>query len=183
VYVMRLDNVISEDFADLVLKTFNNAPATSLRSNGAINLVGGELEAHLELSRAFSLRLSGSVLWWPYGNATRSATVGVPQNNSTVTGSVGAMGEIVADRLGYGVGVDFASPRSYNVRAGIPPSIITTDAPAILYIHGALDYRLAGSVWTSLRVQTTQPRDARQSPFPITGVMGTSLLLGVEYRG
>jgi hypothetical protein len=177
VYVSRLSNLIVEDFESLVRRTFLNS--TTPRT-----LLGGELEANWRIRDSISLLPSFTILQWLDGAGDGDTNVGVPSQNSRYVGGLRIQGLFGNDRWGYGIGATVASPRSYHVRAGIPPVIISSDIPTTARLSGMIERQLLQSlpVWGSLRVGGALSRDAVESPLPLATPMGQSAILGVEIR-
>ena len=177
VYVSRLSNLMVEDFESLVRRSFRNS--TTPRT-----LLGGEIEATWRIRDTISLFPSFGILQWLDGAGQGDTNVGVPGQNSRYVGGLRVQGVFGNDRWGYGLGATVASPRSYRVRAGIPPISITQDIPTTAFLSGVLERQLlqAHSVWGSLRLTGALPGDAVESPLPQATPMGQSAILGIEIR-
>ncbi len=175
VYVARLGNLMVEDFRPLVRKSFANdlVPRT---------VAGAELEAEYRSSNALSLFATVGALRFLSEGSGETATVGVPEQNSQLT--AGLRGRGSWERWAFGAGALYVSPRQYDVRAGIPPRILSVQTGHSVRLEGAVDYRLPWSMplWASLRAVTHLPGPVVESPFPNAGALGTSALLGLEYR-
>jgi outer membrane cobalamin receptor len=177
VYASRLTNVVVQDFAPLVRKTFRNDPADRF-------VVGGELEANWRIRENLHLHAWGGVLGFPDAPA-RVATVGVPSQNSALTGGAHLRTTLWNERLGLAFGARSFSSRSYSVRAGIPPQIRAVDVPDAVALEAAGEVRpfRAESVWASLRATSNLPHGMVESPLPNAAGLGTVIVFGLEYRG
>jgi hypothetical protein len=108
--------------------------------------------------------------------------VGIPENNSTLTAAAGVRGSLERG-FSYGLGLDFASSRSYAVRAGLPPAILTARIPVRTRLEASLHVRIIERpIWAWVRLQSTFPQGLVDSPFPNAGALGSSLMVGLEYR-
>jgi hypothetical protein len=175
VYVERLANLLIEDFAPVVRKTFINDPNTE-------TVLGGELEARYTFGPQLSLLGSAGVLHWLKAS-TPDVTVGVPAENSTLTFGLRGQGSALDGRLGYGLGVNFASDRSYSVRAGIPPQVLLSTLPSQVHLDASLNYRLGTLPWNVfLKAQTYVPGDDREAPLALASDLGSTVWAGLEYR-
>jgi outer membrane cobalamin receptor len=176
IYASRLSNVMVQDFTPLVRKTFKNDPFDRY-------VLGGELEANWRVRENILLEAWGGVLGFPDG-PTQIATVGVPSQNSTLTGGLHIHGTTLHERVGFGGGVRTFSARSYDVRAGIPPQIRSLDVPDAVSVEGMSEVRVLKSepLWTSVRVQSSLPHRLIESPLPAASALGTVVLFGLEYR-
>ena len=179
-YALQLDRIITEDFSSVVQKTYSNFQSSS---STHVDLVGAELESWYEVSKAFIPRMSFAALIWPSDHILGSATVGVPENNSTVTAAAGVRGALFDRRLLYGLGADIATARTYHTRAGVPPAILAAQIPARTRLEGTAHCRLFGTpLFAWLRAQTTLPSHYVDSPFPDAVIVGSSAMVGLEFR-
>ena len=177
VYVSRLSNLMVEDFESLVRRTFRN-------SSNPRTFLGVELEANWRVRDSVSVLPSFSILQWLDGDALIDTNVGVPSQNSRFAGGLRVQGVFGNELWGYGVGATVASPRSYDVRAGVPPVTIDQDIPTTVHATGVIERQLlqAPSFWGSVRVGASLPGDTSESPLPLAAPMGQSLMIGVELR-
>jgi outer membrane receptor protein involved in Fe transport len=177
VYFSRLTNVMVQDFEPLVRRTF-------LNDTEPRDLLGGELEATWNVSDAFSVSPSFSILYWLQANERVDTTVGVPDQNSTYVGGLRLHGVLADERFGYGLGGVVVSSREFNVRAGIPPRVLRRSIPTSGQITGLVEYELSRgpSTWVSLRARSSFPSDTAESPLPTAAPLGTSVMAGVELR-
>jgi outer membrane cobalamin receptor len=176
VYASRLSNVMVQDFAPLVRKTFRNDVNDRY-------VVGGELEASWRIRENFLVQAWGGVLGFPEAPAN-VATVGVPGQNSTFTGGAHVHSTVWNERAGYGLGVRTFSSRSYSVRAGIPPEIRAVDVPDTVAFEAMGELRPLRSqpLWTSLRLTSNVPHPVVESPLPRAAAYGTVMIFGIELR-
>ena len=177
VYFSRLTNLMVEDFESLVRRTFRND--TEPRTYG-----GGELEANWRVTDALSVLPFFSVLHWLDTTRRIESNVAAPDQNSRFMGGVRIHGVFGNDRWGYGAGAVIASPRSYNVRAGIPVTVLSTSIPTSVYLSAMLERQLINlpAVWASLRINAALPGHAPESPLPLASPLGQSAILGLEIR-
>lgn len=176
IYVSRFENAIVEDFAPVVRRTFRNDP-------DARTLLGGELSADWHLSDSLSLRPSLSVIRFLSVNEELVATIGVPEQNATLTAGLQLDGRALDERLRYGLGGLYVSSRDYSVRAGIPPRILTRSVPGAAYLNASAEYELTTKqpLSLSLRGTTQLPSQLVDSPLPGAAPLGSSLVLGLEF--
>jgi hypothetical protein len=176
-YLSRLSNLMVEDFESLVRRTFRND--TEPRT-----YVGGELEANWRVTDALSVLPFFSVLHWLDTTKRLESTVAAPDQNSRFMGGVRVHGVFGNERWGYGAGAIIVSPRSYNMRAGIPVTVLATSTPTNGYLSAMLERQLTNSraVWASLRLNASLPGDRAESPLPLATPLGQSAILGLELR-
>jgi len=176
-YVSRLSNLMVEDFESVVRRSFHNDP-------GARSFLGGEFEATWRVSDALSVLPSFSVLHWLEASERIDTNVGVPSQNSTYLGGLRVLGLFANETWGYGLGVSVVSPRSYNVRAGIPPLVLDEELPTTARLTATLEHQLfpLPSVWASLRLGASVPGNTAESPLPLATPPGQSAILGIELR-
>ena len=177
VYLSRLSNLMVEDFESLVLRTFRNDPNPR-------TYAGGELEANWRINDAFSVLPSFGVLYWLDTSAHPNTNVGLPDQNSRYTGGLRIQGVFGNDRWGYGFGGSVVSSRRYDLRAGIPPLILSNRTPTSVYLTAMLEHQLvnAPSIWGSLRLNASEPRHTPESPLPGAASLGESAIFGLEIR-
>ena len=177
VYLERLSNLMVEDFADLTRHTFRNDPNQYL-------VLGGELEAELHISRALGFEGSLSGLYFLTDVTGALPTLGVPAQNSLVVAWLGGRGRLLDDRVGWGVGVSYVAPRSYDLRAGIPPALLALDVPSSFRLDASVDLQPTQRTPFRFFVRLLSSVPAVvESSFPGAGRSSTSLTFGVEYRG
>ena len=177
VYVSRLTNLMVEDFESLVRRTFRN-------SGNPRTFLGAELEANWRIRDGMSVLPSLSMLHWLGADVPVDTNVGVPSQNARFTAGLRVQGVFGNDRWGYGLGATVASPRQYDVRAGVPPVTIGQDIPTTVHATGVLERQLvqAPSLWGSVRVGASLPGNTAESPLPNAAAMGQSIMLGIELR-
>lgn len=177
VYVSRLSNLMVEDFESLVRRTFRN-------SSNPRTFFGVELEANWRVRDSVSVLPSLSILQWFNGDAPIDTNVGVPSQNSRFAGGLRVQGVFGNERWGYGLGATVASPRSYDVRAGVPPVTIAQEIPTTIHATGVIERQVlrAPSIWGSVRAGASLPGDTPESPLPLAAPMGQSVLFGIELR-
>jgi hypothetical protein len=175
-WVARLRNLVVEDFATIARRTFAN-------DDNARWLTGGDFEVAYTLSDLFEMTGFASVIGYPVSDSDEIPTVGAPEMNSVLTAGVTTRGSFANDRMRYGVTAAFASGRSYNLYAGIPPDILSRSIAPSVQLTAMLERELGTSfpVWLSLRIQSNLPRQV-ESPLPGASIAGTAFLLGVEHR-
>jgi iron complex outermembrane receptor protein len=175
-YVSRFEHAIVEDFAPLVRRTFRN-------DRDPRTLVGGELTAEWKLSDSLALHPTFSILHFLDYDEQVVATIGVPEQNAAVTAGLQVQGVLAGERVQYGAGALYVSDKSYDVRAGIPPRIISERVPEAGYLNGSVEYQLttAQPLWLSLRLRAHLPTDLVESPLPGAAPLGQSAIVGLEY--
>jgi hypothetical protein len=89
------------------------------------------------------------------------------------------------ERWGYGIGAMVVSPRSYNVRAGIPVVVLSSKIPTSAYLTAMLERQLTSlpSIWASLRLSAGLPGKVPESPLPLAAPLGSTAIFGLEIRG
>jgi len=178
-YLQRMSNLIVEDFGSLTRKTFTNDPNTRV-------VLGGELEAELKIRAGLAMEASFAGMYFrPADDGGQQPTVGVAQQNSAITAHVGIRGSLLGDRLGLSFGVLYTSPRSYDLRTGIPPAALQLDVPSLVRLDAAAQYRLTRRrpLTIYLKARSRLPHGVQDSPIPGASTIGTSVVLGLEYRG
>lgn len=177
IYLSRLSNLMVEDFDSVVRRSFRNSPDPR-------TFIGGELEASWRVNDALTVLPSLGVLQWLQALEDIDTNVGVPAQNSRLTGGLRAQGTFSNDRWGYGLGITAASPRSYRVRGGIPPMILVTQVPTTVRVTAMLERQLfpSSGVWGSLRIGASLPGDRPESPLPAAVPLGQSAMFGLEAR-
>jgi hypothetical protein len=177
VYVSRLSNLMVEDFESVIRRTFRNDAEPR-------EYLGGELEANWRVTDAVSVLPSFSILHWLDTSKRVDSNVGAPDQNSRFMGGVRLQGIFGNDRWGYGFGAMVVSPRKYNVRAGIPVIVLSTNIPTSAYFSAMLERQLTStpSLWVSLRLNAGLPTNVPESPLPLASPLGQSGMLGVEIR-
>jgi hypothetical protein len=112
------------------------------------------------------------------------ATVGVPEQSSTLIAGARVHGTLLHERFGYGAGGNFATARSFAVRAGVPPQILDETIDAQTHLFAMAEYFCGVEVplWVSLRVWSALPDGAHESPLTDAAHNNTTAVLGVAYR-
>ena len=176
IYLSKMSNLMVEDFESVLRRTFRN-DAT------ARTFVGGELEASWRISDSLTALPSFTALHWLEGERS-SSNVGVPDQNSKFVGGLRLQGVFGNERWGYGIGGTVASPRTYNVRTGIPPVVLSREIPTTARLSAMIERQLSASpaIWTSLRLGASFPSGTAESPTPISAPLGQSAILGIEVR-
>lgn len=177
VYVSRLSNLMIEDFESVLRRTFRNDPEPR-------SYLGAEIEATWRVNDWLSVLPSFTVLEWIDAAERLDTNVGVPSQNSTYIAALRLHGSLGNETWGYGLAASVASERQYNVRSGIPPVVLTTQLPTSARISAMLERQLAQapSLWASMRLGASLPGDAAESPLPLAGPGGQSIIFGVEMR-
>jgi outer membrane receptor protein involved in Fe transport len=177
VYTAQLSNLMIEDFQPLVRRTFENEQRSRW-------ILGAELEATYQLLKQLTLEANVTGIFWLSYAGNVSPTVGNPDQNSTVTAWVGGRSTLLDGRLDLSLGAGYNSPRHYNLRAGIPPLLLSSVVDHEARVEAAAAYRLSRRVplWVSLKVLSNLPHDHVESPLPGTSVLGTTIFAAVDYR-
>jgi iron complex outermembrane receptor protein len=175
-WVGHMRNLVIEDFAPIVRRTFVNEA-------GSRWFVGGDAEAEYKYSDVLQLSAFVSYTYFVPRDAMRTPTVGTEGINASVLAGVIARGALRSDRMRYGLSVALATGREYLMFAGVPTSILTESIDPSIQLSATLEHELGRSlpIWLSLRVQSNLPQQA-ESPLPGASVAGTSFLVGVEHR-
>jgi iron complex outermembrane receptor protein len=178
VYFAYMRDLMVADFEPLVRKTFRN-------DGNPHPVVGFELELQGPLTTWLDWRLAGAALWWLSHDPSLAATVGVPSHNSTITGWTGLRGSWWKDRFTTSLSVSYASPRAYELRAGIPPQILRVEVGHRVRPEAVVELQVMRDVplWLWLRASTSLPHAQLESPLPGASMLGTSAFLGVDFRG
>jgi outer membrane receptor protein involved in Fe transport len=177
VYVSRLTNLMVEDFESLVRRTFRNETEPH-------TYAGGELEANWRATDSLSVLPFFSVVHWLDTTERLESNVAAPEQNSRFMGGVRIHGVFGNERWGYGAGAIVASPRTYNVRAGIPVTVLSTRTPTTAFLSAMLERQLTNSpaIWASLRLNASLPDRVPESPLPLATPLGQSAILGFDIR-
>jgi outer membrane cobalamin receptor len=180
-YVARAKNLVEGDFDPIVRKTFRNNPDAPI-------FTGLELESEFRIAPGVYWELSGAGLLYLTEideAAARSVTLGRESHNSQIIAWTGARASLLDRRLHLGGYLGFASERSYNLRAGIPPRVL---APVTTKHHvraeGAVEYQLLADAPLNLRLAaiTHLPHGVRESPLPDVSRLGTQVMGFLVYR-
>jgi hypothetical protein len=166
-----------EDFDSVVRRSFENDPSPR-------SLFGAELEARWQVSDYLTILPSFTWLEWLSASERIDTNVGVPSQNARYVAGLQASGLFGNEAWGYGLGGTLSAPRSYDVRAGIPPLVISKELPAMTHITAMIEHELLTRphFWGSLRLGASLPGDAAESPLPRAVPLGQSLILGLELR-
>ncbi|MBK6577542.1 MAG: hypothetical protein IPG17_15305 [Sandaracinaceae bacterium] len=175
-WVGRMRNLVIEDFAPIVRRTFVNEA-------GSRWFVGGDAEAEYKHSDLLLLSAFVSYTYFVPRDDTQVPTVGTEDINASVLAGVMARGSLRSDSMRYGLSVALATGRDYLMYAGVPTSILTANIDTSVQLSAALEHEVGSSlpVWLSLRVQANLPQHV-ESPLPGASMVGTSFLFGVEHR-
>jgi iron complex outermembrane receptor protein len=177
VFISQLSNLMVENFEPLVRKTFLNEP-------DARWVLGGELEAVLALRKELRLEANVVGLYWLTNPGGTSPTIGTPDQNSLVTAWLGARSALVDGRVNLSLGAGYTSQRTYNLRAGIPPMLLSQKVPDMARLEASAEWKpsVRQPLWLSLKVMTHLPHDVVESPFPGSSQLGTSVFVAFDYR-
>ncbi|MDB4969319.1 MAG: Outer rane vitamin receptor BtuB [Myxococcales bacterium] len=177
VFTSQLSNLMVEDFQPLVRRTFENEKQSRW-------ILGAELEATYQALRQLIIEANVTGLFWLSYAGDISPTVGNPDQNSTISAWLGARSTLVDGRLTLSLGAGYNSPRHYNLRAGIPPLLLSTVVDHEARVEGAASYQLTRRIplWLSLKVRSNLPHDHVESPLPGTSVLGTVIFVALDYR-
>jgi len=177
VYTSQLSNLMVENFEPLVRRTFENEQRSRW-------ILGAELELAYQVLKQLTLEGNVTGLFWLSYDGTVSPTVGNPDQNSTVTAWVDARSTLLDGRLVLSLGAGYNSPRHYNLRAGIPPLLLSqvVDSEARVEASGSFQMTRRAPLWVSLKVLSNLPPDHVESPLPGTSILGTTIFVAVDYR-
>lgn len=177
IFLSRLSNLMIEDFESVLRRTFRNDPDSRI-------YLGAEVEASWKLSDAVTILPAFTWLEWLDASERIDTNIAVPNQNSRYIFALRLHGLLGNDRWAYGITTNVAGGRSYNVRTGIPPTVLTTSVPTLARVTGMIEHQLWSrpSVWTSLRAGMSSPSDVPESPLPFAAPLGYSLILGLEMR-
>ncbi|MBK8408518.1 MAG: TonB-dependent receptor [Sandaracinaceae bacterium] len=175
-WVGRMRNLVIEDFAPIVRRTFVNEA-------GSRWFVGGDAEAEYKHSDLLLLSAFVSYTYFVPRDDTQVPTVGTEDINASVLAGLMARGSLRSDSMRYGLSVALATGRDYLMYAGVPTSILTANIDTSVQLSAMLEQQVGSSlpVWLSLRVQANLPQQV-ESPLPGASMAGTSFLIGVEHR-
>jgi hypothetical protein len=111
-------------------------------------------------------------------------TIGVPDQNSTVTAWLSGRSTLLDGRLALSLGVGYVSPRTYSLRAGIPPTLLNLTTSHSARLEAAADFHVTRRlpIWLSLKVLSNLPNAIVESPLPGSSQLGTTAVLAVDYR-
>jgi hypothetical protein len=178
VFVNQMTNLMVENFEPLVRKTFVNDP-------NARWVLGGELEAQLDLRKELFLEANLSGLYWLTNPmSVSSPTIGTPEQNSLITAWLGARSRLVGDRLDLALGAGYSSPRVYSLRAGIPPMLLAANVGDSVRIEASGELRVSrrAPLWVSAKLLAHLPHGNVEAPFPNASILGTSVFFALDYR-
>jgi outer membrane receptor protein involved in Fe transport len=176
VYASRLGDAVVEDFEPIVRRTFRNDPSPR-------DMLGAELEATWQADEDLTIAAHFGTQYWLSVDETVTATVGVPGQTSTWVAGIRGFGSL-SERLGYGLGANYAEARSFALRAGIPPRIIDLELEPQTHAFAAVEYALGATspLWLELRVFAALPHDEPESPMPVAKINTTTGVLSLAYR-
>jgi hypothetical protein len=176
VYYTRLRNVMIEDFANSVRRTFET-------DTHPRQLVGAELEGTWQPLDALSLSFGLGVLQFIKNDDAEVPTIASEAQNARVVASTRAHGTALNERFGWGVSFVLASERSYTTLLGIPPSFVQHDVPFTAQLGAMIEYApfVETPLFFSLRIESSLPHPV-ESPFLGASRLGTVATLGLEYR-
>ena len=177
IYVSALERMIVEDFDSLIRKTFEVTGSSRW-------LLGGELELDWDIIDALSLRASGGYLQFLREDFEQVPVAGEPAQNSRWTASLRLYGSTVSERIGYGIGGSFSSPRSYDTRVGIPPVLLDTRVPHTGYLDASFEAQPGRAVplWLTAKLRSGLMPGVSESPFVTGAQLGTVIMLGLQWR-
>jgi hypothetical protein len=166
-----------EDFESLIRRTFHNSATPR-------TFFGAEVEASWRVRDSVTVLPSLSMFQWLDTEVPVDTNVGIPAQNPRIAAGLRVQGVFGNDRWGYGLGATVASPRHYDVRAGVPPVVISRDLATAVHATGVLERQLLSSpsIWGSLRMSVALPNGTPESPLPSAAPMGSSAVFGVEVR-
>lgn len=177
VYGSRLTHLMVEDFESVVRRTFQN-------DDEAHDFIGAELEASWRVSDALTLTPSFTWLEWLSGAQGIDTNVGVPDQNARLTAGLRLHGMFGNETWGYGASGALTSARQYDVRAGIPPQVLSSELAPATHLDATLERQLIArpSLWLSLRVGARLPAGKAPSPLPFATESEQRAILGLEMR-
>lgn len=177
VYWSRLTQLMVEDFESVVRRSFEN-------DGEPHDLIGTELEARWRVSDELTLTPTLTWLEWLSGAQGIDTNVGVPDQNARLTVGLRVHGLLANETWGYGISGAFTSARHYDVRAGIPPQVLTRDLGPNTHVDATLERQLIPlpALWLSLRLGARLPAGAAESPLPYATQAEQRVIFGVEVR-
>ena len=174
-FAARFDSLITRDNGPFVLKSFLNT-----ETNRPVDIAGVEFEWAWEKDTRFEPH--GSFAWAYLAPAVdEGVTVGVPQQNARLSGSVSVRGTL--GRARYGVSLDVMDSRAFDVGMGLPVVHVTEDIPMMTRVGAEFHWEVGRRppLTVGVIVQTNQPSVA-QSPIPGATPLGTQVLLVAQVR-
>jgi outer membrane receptor protein involved in Fe transport len=176
-YWSRLTRLMIEDFESVVRRSFRNDAE-------ARDLLGVELEARWRMSDGLTLTPSLTWLEWLSGAQGIDTNVGVPDQNAQLTAGLRLHGLLSNETWGYGLSGAFTSARQYNVRAGIPPQVLSRELAPTTHVDASIERQLIAlpSLWLSLRLGARLPAGETESPLPFSTQSEQRAIIGVEVR-
>jgi outer membrane receptor protein involved in Fe transport len=150
----------------------------------AHDLMGVELEARWRMSDGLTLTPSLTWLEWLSGAQGIDTNVGVPDQNAQLTAGLRLHGLLSNETWGYGLSGAFTSARQYNVRAGIPPQVLSRELAPTTHVDASIERQLLAlpSLWLSLRLGARLPAGETESPLPFSTQSEQRAIIGVEVR-
>lgn len=176
-YIARAIDLVVHDFEPVVRNSFRN-------DRREVVFAGGELEMDWSPATYLEFEASLTALHFISDEDDPSATAGVPGHNARYAAALASRVALLRDRLDVGLGITFASERSYNVRAGIPPRLLPKhDVPPLARLDLTIDWRPWRELrlWLRARGTTHLPHDVAESPFPSRIPLGSRALLELRY--
>ncbi len=174
IYWARFSSLLIEDYAPVVRKSYvsDSSPQDAL---------GAEFELKVRTAQSLTLLATAGVLAFIGVKPEKAA--GLPAQNSVLTAGLRVQGAAIQERISYGLGITYASPRAYALRAGIPPAIFGTQVSHQVRADAALNVRpfQALPLAAFLKLQLNLPGNA-DSPYPNAGSFIAAGLVGIEYR-
>lgn len=180
-FTSQIQNVITSDTSSLVRGSYRNDADSDGRT-----VLGGEIEAEWRVRRELALDASVTGVFFPRGSSDPVVPeAGDPGHNSSLMAWLGGRSTLLDDRLALSLGIGYAHGRSYNLRAGAPAQLLSVDAPHLVRIEAAADYRVSQRLplVVGLKLRSHLPNDVVESPLPTSARLGTSVLAFLEYRG
>ncbi len=176
VYFQRLSNLITENFRSLVRKTFVKLPQARW-------ILGGEVEARWSATETSVLWATFSSLRWLDSFGT-GASVGSPAQNSAFTAWLGYSNDWIDGRLEGEIAVGYHASKEYTNLIGSPPVFVSNQVPGQWVAEANVAFqpfeRWPLRLW--LKVQTSIPHLAVDSPAPAAATTGSVGMIGVEWR-
>jgi outer membrane cobalamin receptor len=176
IYIQRLRYSTVTNFTAIVRKTFVN-------DDQPRRMAGSELELEWKLDEHLDWRFAAAAIRALSTAVPNGATIGVAENNPTFIGATGLRGRFFDSRLNFGLDFTLASGRSYDLRAGIPPRLISADLSPSARVSGGLEYRLFEEqpLWVGAGFEAHVSPDP-ESALGDDGYLGPEAMISLEWR-
>lgn len=141
------------------------------------------LAADYKMTSSLGLESGFTGLVWLEDPDDVAATTARPEHNSRFTAFTRGFGRALDDRLITSLGAAFVSKRTYNVRAGIPPIVMSQEVPNHVRLEAVASFQPDPSrpLWVWLRGQVATAAEA-DVPLPQAAELGSLAMIGLEWR-